>query len=474
MSKSKRGILNKFQKMGKTLVTPVTILPIAALLLRLGQPDLWEFFGVLPNGIPWMLAAGSAIFSNLALIFAISIAVGLADKNNGVAAIAATGGYFLLTGVAKTIDQNINMGVLGGIVVGLLSSYLYNKYKATKVPDYLGFFGGKKFVLIITSIYSLLIGLVAGYVWPIFQKGINVAGNTMVNTGTKGVFLFGFLNRLLIPFGLNNEHNSIFWFEFGTYENAAGEIVKGDLNRFLALDPTSGAFMTGFFPIMMFALPAACLAMIKTAKKENKKSVTGMLLCTAFTSLLTGITAPIEFLFMFLSPALFVIHALLTGGSLAVTSYLGMKAGFEFSPGLIDYLLNFNIASKPLELLLVGLIFGVVYYFIFLFFIKKFNVPTPGRGVENESATLVNLEKDKVDVKVKGILEALGGKENIVTVEACITRIRLEVVDGHKVEEIALKDIGATGVIKLNQTNYVIVVGNASEMLVKHIKEYIT
>lgn len=454
MNKSKRGLLYKFQKMGKALVTPVAVFPIAALLLRLGQPDMWKFFGVLPNGIPWMVAAGSAIFSNLALIFAISIAIGLADKNDGVAAIAATVGYFVLIGVAKTIDENIDMGVLGGIVVGVLSSYLYNKYKTIKVPDYLGFFGGKKIVLIITPIYSLLIGLVVGYVWPIIQKGINVAGNTVVNTGTKGVFLFGFLNRLLSPFGLHNEHNSICWFEFGTYQNAAG------------------AFMTGFFPIMMFALPAACLAMIKTAKKENKKAVTGMLLCTAFTSLLTGITAPIEFLFIFLSPVLYGIHALLTGGSLVITSYLGMKAGFEFSPGLIDYLLNFNIASKPLELLLVGLIFGVVYYFIFLFFIKKFDIPTPGRGAEEECALLSNLKNDELDEKAKEILKAIGGRENIIAIEACITRIRLEVVNGSKIDEVTLKEIGATGVMKLNESNYQVIVGTVADPLVIHIKEH--
>jgi PTS system N-acetylglucosamine-specific IIC component len=472
MSKIKGGFLGKLQKLGKALMTPVAVLPAAALLLRLGQVDVWQPFGILPNGIPWMAAAGSAIFSNLALIFAIGIAVGLAEQNNGVAAIAAVVGYFVLTKVALTINDTIDMGVLAGILVGVLSAYLYNKYKSIKVPDIFGFFGGKRFVPIITSVYTLLIGLLVGYVWPLIQNGINIVGNTVATCGTIGAFIFGFLNRLLIPFGLHHVLNSLCWFQFGTYTDKAGKVVTGDLSRFFAGDPSAGTFMTGFFPIMMFALPAACLAIITAARKENKKAVTGMLLGVALTSFLTGITEPIEFMFMFLSPVLYFVHALLTGLSLALTSALGMKCGFGFSAGLIDYLLNFTISTKPLGLLGMGLIFGIMYYFIFLFFIIKFDIPTPGR-MEEESVKLSNLKDNELKERAVEILSAIGGEENIVSIEACITRIRLEVVDATKLDEVKLKEIGATAVMKLNSTNYQIIVGTIADILVTYIENLI-
>ncbi|MCY6369119.1 N-acetylglucosamine-specific PTS transporter subunit IIBC [Clostridium ganghwense] len=462
MAKSKGGLLSKLQRLGKALMTPVAVLPAAALLLRLGQPDVLN--------IKWMAAAGDAIFGNLALIFAIGIAVGLAEENNGVSALAAAVGYFVLTKVATTFNDKINMGVLAGIIVGILAAYLYNKYKAIKVPDFLGFFGGKRFVPIITSIYTLILGVIFGYVWPVIQNGINSAGNAVAGSGTIGAFFFGFFNRLLIPFGLHHVVNSLFWFQFGSFTDAAGKVVNGDLSRFFAGDPTAGTFMTGFFPIMMFALPAACLAMITAAKKENRKVVTGMLLGIAFTSFLTGITEPIEFAFMFLAPVLYVIHALLTGVSLAVTSALGMKCGFGFSAGLIDYVLNFGISSKPIGLLVLGLIFGAVYYVIFLFCIKKFNIPTPGRGEEEKCVGLSKLDNDGLTMKAAEILEAIGNKENIEVIEACITRIRLIVSDGSKIQEARLKEIGATGIMKINENNYQIVVGTMADPLVTRIK----
>lgn len=446
MNRFKRGILGKSQRLGRSLMPAVAILPVAALLLRVGQSDLWKPFGILPDGIPWMVASGTAILGNLALVFAISISIGLSDENEGVAALAATIGYFILTKVATTINEDINMGIFAGVIVGILAAFLYNKYKAMKTPIILGFFGGKRFVPIITAVYTLLIGLIVGYIWPLVQSGVYTVGNILEVYGTIGIFIFGFLNRLLIPFGLDHVVNSLYLFEYDD-------------------------FMTGFYPIMMIALPAACLAMIRAAKKENKKAVSGIFLSAAFTSLVTGTTAPIEFIFMFLSPVLYVIHAILTGCSLALASYLGMEASFNYSAGLIDYLLNFTLATKPIELLLLGVVFGVIYYFVFLVFIKKFDIPTPGRGREKESSILINLEKDELDEKSKQIIEALGGKENLVEIEACITKIRVEVVDGDKVEKVALKEIGATGVIELNEINFMIVVGTVAELLVTQIKQ---
>ena len=461
----KNKVLSSLQKLGKALMTPIAVLPAAGLLLRLGAPDVWN--------IPWMFAAGDVIFGNLALIFAIGVAVGLAEENNGVSAIAAIVGYLTLTKVAVSVDKTINMGVLGGILIGILAAKLYNKFKDIQLPQFLGFFGGKRFVPIITAFSSLVLGIAAGYVWPPIQSALNTFGTTMANAGPIGAFGFGFFNRLLIPFGLHHVLNSIFWFDFGTFTNAAGQLVKGDIARFFAQDPTAGTYMTGFFPIMMFALPAACLAMITTAKKENRKAITGMLLGVAFTSFLTGITEPIEFSFMFLAPVLYLVHAIFTGASLAITSALGVKSGFTFSAGAIDYGLSYGIASKPLLLLIIGLIFGVVYYLTFVFFIKKFNLSTPGRIddeiLDNNEA--MNISNSNLDNKAVDILEALGGKENIESIDACITRIRLTVNDDSKVDEVALKKLGATAIMKMGKNNIQIVVGTIADPLVTQIKK---
>lgn len=457
----RNNLLTNLQKLGKALMTPVAVLPAAALLLRLGADDVL--------GLKWMFAAGDAVFGNLALLFAIGIAIGLAEENNGVAGLAAAVGYFVLTKVAVTFDEKINMGVLAGIIVGSLAGYLYNKYKSIKVPDFLGFFGGKRFVPIITSFYTLIIGVIAGYVWPLIQNGISSFGNAIANSGAVGAGIFGFLNRLLIPVGLHHVLNSFVWFQFGEFTNAAGKVVTGDLTRFFAGDPNAGNFMTGFFPIMMFALPAACLAMITAAKKEHRKEVTGMLLGVAFTSFLTGITEPIEFTFMFISPILYGLHAVLTGLSLAISTALGVKLGFGFSAGLIDYVLSFGIATKPLLAIVIGLIFGVIYYFVFLYIIKKYDLPTPGR-VEEESVVLSGIGNSELKEKGIFILEALGGKENIENIDACITRIRVTLKDNSKVNEKRLKELGATGIIKLGSNNMQIVVGTIADPLVTHIK----
>lgn len=463
-------VLGGLQKLGKALMTPVAVMPAAALLLRLGQADVWKPFGIFPEGIKWMAASGDAIFANLALIFAIGIAVGFAEENNGTAALAGAVGYFVLTMVAKTFNASINMGVLAGIITGVLAGWLYNKYRAIKLPDFLGFFGGKRFVPIITSFYCTVLGIIFGFIWPPIQNVLTAVGNSIVNSGAAGAGIFGFLNRLLLPFGLHHVGNTLVWFQFGEFTDAAGKIVTGDLNRFFAGDPTAGNFMTGFFPIMMFALPAACLAMISTAKKENRKAVTGMLLGVAFTSFLTGITEPIEFAFMFLAPVLYLAHALLSGVALAVCTTLGVKSGFGFSAGFIDYALNLGISTKPWLIIPIGLVFAVIYYFVFVFVIKKFNLPTPGRAEQEESSSLTGLGNKELSIKAAEILEALGGKPNIESIDACITRIRLTAKDVSLVDEARLKAIGATGIMKMGGNNIQVIVGTVADPLVTHIK----
>lgn len=459
---SNKKVLGFLQRLGKALMIPVAVIPAAGLMVRLGAPDIlaWK----------WMEAGGAAITGNLPIIFAIGIAVGLAEENNGVSAIAATVGYFVITQVAVTFNKDINMGVFAGIIAGILAAHLYNKYKAIKLPDYLGFFGGRRFVPIVTSFYSLLIGIVSGFVWPVVQNGIDAFSNAVKGLGALGAFFFGFLNRLLIPFGLHHIVNTVFWQQLGKFTTPAGKVVMGDYNRFLAGDPTAGAYLTGFFPIMMFALPAACFAMISAAKKENRKAVSGMFISIAFTAFLTGITEPIEFLFVFLAPGLYLMHALLTGISLAVTTALGIRNGFSFSAGLIDFALNWGISDKPVLLILVGLVFGVIYYFMFLFFIKKFDIPTPGRLDDEESATLTGLSNSELKVKAAEILEAIGTKTNIDSIDACITRIRLTAKDPALVDEAKLKQIGVTGIMKLGANNYQIVVGTVADPLVSSMK----
>lgn len=435
-------------------MTPVAVLPAAAILLRLGV--LWN--------VPVMTAAGDAIFANLAIIFAIGVAFGLAKNNQGVAALAGYVGYVTLTGIATTINPDINMGVLGGIISGILAGTMYNRFFNIKLPDFLGFFAGKRFVPIITSFASIALGVVFGYIWPPIQAVIDGIGNWMIGAGPLGVFSFGFLNRLLIPTGLHHVLNNIVWFVFGEFDGATG-----DLHRFFAGDPTAGQFMTGFFPIMMFALPAVALAIYYSAKKQNRKAVGGMLISVAFTSFLTGITEPLEFMFMFLAPVLYGVHAFLTGIALALTEILGIKHGFGFSAGAIDYIVNFNLATKPLLILPIGLAFGAVYFVIFRVVIEKLNLPTPGR-LDDETGNEDLIAELGISKVASEYVKLLGGKENILDVDACITRLRLTLNDNSAVTEEAVKALGASGLIKPNKSNVQIVVGTKAEIIADEMK----
>jgi N-acetylglucosamine PTS system EIICBA or EIICB component len=454
-------MLGFLQRLGKALMLPIAVLPAAGLLLRLGQPDLLD--------IPFIAATGDAIFSNLALIFAIGVAVGFAKDGSGAAALAGAIGYFVLTKGTAAIDKDINMSVLGGILSGVIAGLLYNRYHDIKLPDWLGFFGGKRFVPIVTSFVMLVLALIFGYIWPPIQDGINAVGKWIVGAGAFGVGIFGFLNRLLIPVGLHHVLNSFVWFVFGEYNGKTG-----DLWRFFAGDPDAGIFMAGFFPIMMFGLPAAALAMIAAAKKERRKAVAGALLGVAFTSFLTGITEPIEFLFMFLSPLLYVVHAVLTGLSMAVATMLGIHHGFTFSAGAIDFFLNYGIAQKPYLLIVQGLIYAIVYFVVFYFLITKLDLKTPGREDEVEgefTGSGVSQSGAKYEDLAAKYMEALGGKENLAQIDNCITRLRLKVNDMSKVNEAELKRLGAKGVLRLNQTDLQVVVGTDVEFLANALKK---
>jgi PTS system N-acetylglucosamine-specific IIC component len=385
--------LAPLQKFGRSLMLPIAALPVAALLLRLGQPDLLG-----ADGLGWVKisavigAAGNAIFANLPLLFALGVAIGITKKADGSTALAAVVGYLVFKGVGDAMSpfvmglpgkgetqELINYGVLGGIVMGLTAGFLWQRYHRIGLPPYLAFFGGRRFVPIIASFAAIAISVLLSLVYPLFNDGLNSVGTWVTNHSVVGGFVYGTLNRLLIPLGLHHILNSGPWFIIGNYTGSDGVVYHGDIARFLHGDPTAGAFMTGFFPIMMFALPAAALAIWHESKMAHRKAVGGIMLSAALTSFLTGVTEPLEFAFMFVAWPLYVIHAVLTGTSLALVNALGIKDGFGFSAGLFDYTLNFGIATKPLLLVLIGLIYAAIYYFLFRFVIRQWNLRTPGR-----------------------------------------------------------------------------------------------
>lgn len=460
----------KIQSLGRALMLPIAVLPVAGILLRLGQQDVLN--------IKMIADAGGAIFENLPLLFAIGVAVGFAKDNNGVAALAGAIGYLIEVAIMKDIDPKLNMGVLSGIIAGVVAGLLYNRYKDIKLPDYLAFFGGKRFVPIITGLACVVLGIVFGYVWQPVQHAIDAVGQWLLTAGAIGTFVYGFLNRLLLVTGLHHIINSLVWFVFGTFTPAGGAAVTGDLHRFFAGDPSAGGFMAGFFPIMMFGLPAACLAMFHEAPKARRAIVGGLLLSMALTSFLTGVTEPIEFSFMFLAPVLYVIHAVLTGLSLAICQLLGVKLGFTFSAGAIDYVLNYGLSTKGWIAIPLGLAYGLAYYGLFRFFIRKFNMATPGREPAGADAQAQSFASGGFVAPTAGAsvpraqryIAALGGAANLSVVDACTTRLRLSVVDPEKVSEADLRTIGARGVLKRGGSSVQVIIGPEADLIADEIR----
>lgn len=401
----RRFNLAPLQKFGRSLMLPIAALPAAALLLRLGQPDLLGADGLGWDRVaPVIGAAGNAIFAHLPLLFAVGIAIGIARKSDGSTALAAVVGYLVFEGVGDAMSpyvlgaaaegaeqELINYGVLGGIVMGLVSGWLWHRYHRISLPPYLAFFGGRRFVPILAALAAIVISVLMSLLYTWFDAGITNLGEWVTENTVLGGFVYGTLNRLLIPLGLHHILNNPPWFIFGDYTTAGGDVVTGDIPRFLAGDPTAGAFMTGFFPIMMFALPAAALAIWHEAKPQHKKAVGGIMLSAGLTAFLTGVTEPLEFAFMFVAFPLYVVHAVLTGTSLALVNAIGIKDGFGFSAGLFDYVLNWNIATNPALLIPIGLGYAAVYYFLFRFVIRRWNLRTPGRE-EDDAESLVEAD----------------------------------------------------------------------------------
>ncbi len=474
-----RGIIEKLQPLGRALMLPIAVLPVAGLLLRIGQPDLLD--------IGFISAAGAAIFDNLGLLFAIGVAAGFARDGNGAACLAGVVCYLVTTNGAQIfltapadVAAGLPEGAAGvvtkawafaqidrlevpiGILSGLIGGNFYNRFAAIALPEYLAFFGGRRFVPIASGVAGLLFAAIIGLAYGYIDAGVDALSRSVVAAGGFGLFAFGILNRILIVTGLHHILNNVAWFVVGDYNGATG-----DLRRFFAGDPHAGAFMTGFFPIMMFGLPAACLAMYQEARPERRKAVGGMLFSLAFTSFLTGVTEPIEFTFMFLAPLLYAIHALLTGVSMALMDALGVKLGFGFSAGLFDYVLNFSLSTRPLLLLPVGAVYFALYYGLFRLAIRRLDIATPGRekGVAAETAQIGASERGAAYVA------ALGGRENITSVDACTTRLRLIVVDNQRIDDAALAALGSRGIIRPSAKAAQIVLGPVADLVAEEIRQ---
>ncbi|WDW10243.1 glucose-specific PTS transporter subunit IIBC [Priestia aryabhattai] len=503
MFKKLFGVL---QKVGKALMLPVAILPAAGILLGVGtalqNPTLLDAVPAL--GADWvqlvsnvLSQAGQIVFDNLSLLFAVGVAVGLAG-GDGVAGIAAIVGYLIMNKTMSTIlvatgqldpDKmganpaytsilgipTLATGVFGGIIVGILASSMYNRYFNIELPSYLGFFAGKRFVPIITGVFSIILGVIMIFIWPPIQSGLNAFSTNMIDANpTLSAFVFGLIERSLIPFGLHHIFYSPFWFEFGDYVNKAGQHIHGDQKIFFAqladgVPLTAGTFQVGKFPFMMFGLPAAALAIYHEARPENKKYVAGIMGSAALTSFLTGITEPLEFSFLFVAPVLFAIHAVFAGLSFMVMQLLNVKIGMTFSGGVIDYVLFGVMQNRTAWWLVipVGLVLAVIYYFGFRFAIRKFNLKTPGREDKEEGEEDVKVEAAELPTN---ILAALGGRENITHLDACITRLRVSVDDVGNVDKNRLKKLGAAGVLEVGN-NIQAIFGPKSDTLKGQIQD---
>lgn len=478
-------MMKTLQRLGKSLMLPVACLPVASIFMGIGyaiDPSGWGANSVLAA---FLIKAGAALIDNMGILFALGVGIGMSDDNDGTAALAALVSWLIVTTLlspsvvallkeipveevpaafSKTQCQFI------GILTGIIGANCYNRFKNVKLVDALSFFSGKRCVAIVTAGLSLIAALILFFVWPVVYDALVSFGKAIVGTGAIGSGIYAFLNRLLIPTGLHHALNSVFWFDVAGINDIgnfwAGTGVKG----------VTGMYMTGFFPVMMFGLPAGALAMYHTAKDSKKKVVYGLLLAASVSSFVTGVTEPLEFSFMFLAPPLYIAHAVLTGISAFVTTLLPVRAGFNFSAGLIDWLLSFNapMALNPLMLIPIGLVFGVIYYIVFRFMIVKLNLKTPGREDDDiEAEKNVVVANDDFTKLASIILEGLGGKENLVSIDNCVTRLRLEIKDQSKVNEKLIKSAGVAGIMRPGKTSIQVIVGTKVQFVADELKKLV-
>ena len=476
-------MMKYLQKLGKSLMLPVAVLPVCSILMGIGfwiDPTGW---GANSAIAAFLIKAGGSIIDNMGILFAIGVGVGMSEDNDGTGGLAALVSWLMITtllspavvGMLKGIPVEEVAPAFGkiatqftGILAGLIGSTCYNKFKGTKLPSALAFFSGKRSVAIVTAGMSIVAALILFFAWPAIFGALVSFGEMIMGAGAIGAGIYGFFNRLLIPFGLHHALNSVFWFDIAGIDDIGkfwGQIEGG-------VKGVTGMYQAGFFPVMMFGLPAGALAMYHTAKENKKKVAAGLLGAAALSAFFTGVTEPLEFAFMFLAPGLYVVHALLTGITVAVVAALPVRAGFNFSAGFVDWFLSFKapMALNPIYLLGIGLIVAVIYYVVFRIVIVKFNLKTPGRE-DDDDETKVVLANDNFTEVARIVLEGIGGKENVTSIDNCITRLRLEIKDYTKVDEKKIKSAGVAGVIRPGKTSVQVIIGTQVQHVADEFKK---
>ncbi|MDC3418566.1 N-acetylglucosamine-specific PTS transporter subunit IIBC [Aquibacillus salsiterrae] len=475
-------MMNYLQKLGRSLMLPVAVLPAAAILMGIGywiDPSGWGSDSAVAA---FLIKAGASIIDNIPILFAVGVALGMSKDRDGSAALSGLVAYLVTTtllspgsvAMLQGIDAEAVNPAFGkienafvGIISGIIAANMYNRFSHVKLPDALAFFSGKRLVPIMTAVSMIITSVVLFFIWPVVYTGLVSFGTSIANLGAVGAGLYGFFNRLLIPTGLHHALNSVFWFDVAGI-NDIGNFWSGEGEK-----GVTGMYQAGFFPIMMFGLPAAGLAMYHTAKTKKKKQVASLMLAAGFAAFFTGVTEPIEFAFMFVAPGLYVVHAALTGLSLMIASLFNWTAGFGFSAGFVDFVLSSRLplANMPYMLIIQGLVFAVIYYFVFRFLITKFNIKTPGREDEEDSAAdeAVIAGKDRIATMASEIYVGLGGDENVVTVDNCVTRLRLEVKNMDAVDQDRIKATGVPGINVINSKNIQVIVGTQVQFVADEI-----
>lgn len=476
-------MMKYLQKLGKSLMLPVAVLPVCSILMGIGywiDPTGW---GANSAIAAFLIKAGGSIIDNMGILFAIGVGVGMSEDNDGTGGLAALVSWLMITTLLSPAVVGMLKGIpveevapafekiatqFTGILAGLIGSTCYNKFKGTKLPSALAFFSGKRSVAIVTAGMSIVAALILFFAWPAIFGALVSFGEMIMGAGAIGAGIYGFFNRLLIPFGLHHALNSVFWFNIAGIDDIGkfwGQIEGG-------VKGVTGMYQAGFFPVMMFGLPAGALAMYHTAKENKKKVAAGLLGAAALSAFFTGVTEPLEFAFMFLAPGLYVVHALLTGITVAVVAALPVRAGFNFSAGFVDWFLSFKapMALNPIYLLGIGLIVAVIYYVVFRIVIVKFNLKTPGRE-DDDDETKVVLANDNFTEVARIVLEGIGGKENVTSIDNCITRLRLEIKDYTKVDEKKIKSAGVAGVIRPGKTSVQVIIGTQVQHVADEFKK---
>lgn len=472
MKNLSNNIIKQLARLGKTMLIPIAVLPVAGILGRIFGADMLN--------VPEIANLSTVVFNNLDVLFAIGAAVAYSKAKDKTFVIVGTLISFLIfKSNLAMMNETLSSGVFGGIITGICASILCNYSREWKVPDMFNFFAGEKMIISLSPILGMLLAYVFSILWPSCQNGMTNLGIWMGNAGLFGIFLYAFLNRLLIPTGLHQILNMYILFEYGSYTLANGDIVKGELSRFIAGDPNAGAFTVGLYISIMFGIPAIAMAITHCAKKEKRAEVAGVMSSSALTSLIAGITEPVEFSFMFVSPKLYAIHCFYTGISGAIAVAMGCSLGVFYSPCLLDYILNFSYGSKTWLIAVVGAVFFIIYYLTFRFFIIKDNVQTPGREDEEQKAASLETIEAESDIKLEhgqyeelaqSLLQLCGGKENIIDMENCFTRLRLEVKNGSLLQDEAIKQLGAKGVVHLSEHDVQIIIGSKVSKVAKEFE----